>query len=472
MTSTSSSPSNQGSAQQQLGRPTLTMVDAVAESLAVGPVFSVAFVAVVLAGVSGAHAPLAMLGGTVGMIALCLIITQYARRYAGAAGIYEYVRHVAPLTIGRLAAGMYFIGTTLLAGAASYLVFGLIGTAWLALWGVDVPWWLVALVGAGLTLAINHVGVRTTTRVQLVLAVLSIIPVVFLAGAILVQGGDAGNTLEPFNVFSVAPSQLFGGIFFAITMFTGFEAAGALGEETVNPHQAIPRALIATVLISAVFYVLVMYACAIGFGVDHADVWSSDPASLGTLATRYVGGWLAPIIDLAVLIDILALASAFTAAAARGWFALAREGLLPVALAYTSRRYATPLGGNVLVFCVGVAAVGLAVVSGVDTLEATVIVVTAGSLLIDLIYISLAVLAVRFIIGEPGPWWRWGVLFIAVSTPVLALYGMLVPFPVWPNNVGIGLGIGGGLLALLWSLAIRQTEPQPYLGTVPESERT
>ncbi len=94
---------------QRLGhRPNLTTWDAIAQSLAIGPIFSSAFVAFLIAGSAGGAAPLSTLIGAVGVLALGWLIALYARRGGGAGAIYDYLRRVNP-AVGLFAAGMYFL---------------------------------------------------------------------------------------------------------------------------------------------------------------------------------------------------------------------------------------------------------------------------------------------------------------------------------------------------------------------------
>src|SRR5579872_3248183 len=89
---------------QRLGhRPTLTTWDAIAQSLSIGPIFSSAFVAFLIAGSAGGAAPLSTLLGAVGVLALGWLIAFYARRGGGAGAIYDYLRRVSP-AIGLFAA--------------------------------------------------------------------------------------------------------------------------------------------------------------------------------------------------------------------------------------------------------------------------------------------------------------------------------------------------------------------------------
>ncbi len=51
-----------------------------------------------------------------------------------------------------------------------------------------------------------------------------------------------------------------------------------------------------------------------------APIGKNVPAPLDTLATRYVGSWLAVLVDSAVLFDALVVMSAFMATTSRGMF--------------------------------------------------------------------------------------------------------------------------------------------------------
>ena len=61
----------------------------------------------------------------------------------------------------------------------------------------------------------------------------------------------------------------------------------------------------------------------------------------------HIGDWFGTVIQIVTITDAVVLALAFTVTAARGWFVLSRDGLLPAFLQKTSSRD-TPLGGNIL----------------------------------------------------------------------------------------------------------------------------
>ncbi|MCX6414120.1 MAG: hypothetical protein NTU77_05905, partial [Actinobacteria bacterium] len=74
-----------------LAKAQLGTVDCVAQSLSVGPITSAALLGGILAALGGSSGPLYMVIATIGVLAFGAILVMYARKYAGAGAIYEYV---------------------------------------------------------------------------------------------------------------------------------------------------------------------------------------------------------------------------------------------------------------------------------------------------------------------------------------------------------------------------------------------
>lgn len=477
----SSTPSPSPEHAQRLGHRNLTTWDAIAQSLSIGPIFSSAFVAFLIAGAAGGAAPLSTLIGAIGVLALGWLIALYARRGGGAGAIYDYLRRLSP-AFGLFSAGIYFFGTLTL-DSAGFLVIGLLGSQVFASYlNLTLPFWVFGLVALVLIVTLNSLGIRLTTRVQLILSALSAIPLLILAITIIAQGGANGNTLAAFNPASapaaptiVPAAGVLPGILFAILLFVGFETSASLGEETRDPRRSIPRAVIWTVVITGIFYLLMIYASDVGFGLANSAKWASDPAPLDTLATRYVGSWLAVLVDIAVLFDALVVMSAFMATTSRGLFALARHDLLPSSLAHISTRFRTPLGGIIAVSVVALVVLFITTLATASAVTSVLtvfgIMSTIGSLLIELIYIGLCLAAVLLLLQDPSKWWRWLFLLVAVVTPVLGIYGSVVPFPMWPQSLGIYISLAVIALSLAWTLVNKfvfpdrlgkASEPHPW----------
>ena len=107
----------------QLGEKNLSTVHAVAQALAIGPMFSVALVLGAVsspANGAGVNTALAVLFAGLGVLAIGYALSIHARRYAGAGAVYEYLTHGAHPSVGIFAAGIFFLGTLFLGGGGIY----------------------------------------------------------------------------------------------------------------------------------------------------------------------------------------------------------------------------------------------------------------------------------------------------------------------------------------------------------------
>jgi amino acid transporter len=458
------------SAQGHLGERRLTSIHAIGQSLAIGPMFSAGLLTGLVASVAGFSSPASVLLGAIGALCLGYVISLYARRFSGAGALYEYLVHGAHPSVGVLGAGLYGLGVLFLGGGGVFIANGFLAESFFSTHlHIDVTWWIWGAVALFIAVGLNHLGVRLAIRGVLALACISVIPFLILAVSIIAQGGDAGNTLSVFGTSHSSTNGVFHGILFAVTLFIGFEAAASIGEEAHDPHRSIPIALIGSVALAGLFYLLVTYAAAIGFGVKgSATAWPADPSPMGTLAQHYVGKGLSTTIDLVVLLDSISVAIAFVVTGSRVFFALARDGLLPPLLARTSRAD-TPLGGNLVILGAGIIALAFGRFSSYgaaaklpNNIEAFSISAAAGSFLIEAVYGVLALAAFAFIwrtFSGVGRAWRLIVAAAALATPVLAYYGSLHPFPTYPNNRGIIFAAVAALLVVVWFIYLQLVYP-------------
>jgi amino acid transporter len=347
---------------ERLGGARLSLVDAVAQSVGfMGPVFSAAFVFPLIAGIvsasgkgAGITSPLAVLIAAVGVFALGWIVAGYARRIHAAGSLYDYVSQGLGERVGAATGWLYYSGTTILTSGLVVLIGGFLHDTLDAEFGAPImPGWLWSLVvTAGLFLVL-YLGVRLSTRAQLTLALVSTAVVgAFFLYVIAQLGGD--NSLKPFDP-SQAPdgwSGIFFGVLYGVLIFVGFETAANLGEETANPQREIPRAVLLTVVVVTLFYVVAAYTEVAGFGFSLETLSSAAAAPLFALgapesAGGYGGTWIVRLLELVVLLDMLAVALGASVASTRGVFALARDRRIPAPLAAVSRRYGTPVGATV-----------------------------------------------------------------------------------------------------------------------------
>ena len=181
--------------------------------------------------------------------------------------------------------------------------------------------------------------------------ILELLALVITAVAILANGGPEG----PDFLASFAPDKILAGglagsagiaLAFAFASFIGFEATAIYGEESKEPKRVVPKATYTAVIVITVLFALVSFAMVTGMGastvVEETFARSgdlADPAAvLFSLATQYVGPWMATVMSVLVVSSLFAGLLAFQNASARYFFAMGRGGVLPSALERTNRR--------------------------------------------------------------------------------------------------------------------------------------
>ena len=75
---------------------------------------------------AGWNAALAVLLAGLGVLAIAYTISLYARKYAGAGAVYEYLTHGAHPWVGVFTAGFFFVGALFLGGGGIYLGLGIL----------------------------------------------------------------------------------------------------------------------------------------------------------------------------------------------------------------------------------------------------------------------------------------------------------------------------------------------------------
>lgn len=418
--------------------------------------------------------------GTPGMfllaaVTLALFSVGYTRaiphvRNAGA--FYAYITRGLGRPPGLVAAYVAMVCYTALSAATcGALAFFADDTADRLL-GIDVGWQIWAAVAIALVAALGLRRITLTARVLGVALLLEVAVLLVLDAAILLDRGPGAFSLEVF-----APGNVFGGVvgvavIYAFSSFLGFEGTAIYAEEAAEPRRTIPRATYAAVAVVGVFYVLTTWALLAGAGVDEAaGIAAQDPGGfVFALSDRFVGSASTDVLNVLIVTSSFAAVLAFHNAAARYFYALARDGFLPAPLARTHPRWHSPyVAGMVHVTVLALIVAGFAI-AGLDPLTNLSTAMTgfgAVGLMSLLAITSLAVLAFFWRRGERG----WAV----TVAPALATAGLtaatvlaLVNYPSltgstsdvinnlpWLHLVVIAAGIG----VALW---MRANRPRRY----------
>src|SRR5215469_16916690 len=339
-----------GAGTGQLAHGTLRLWDAIAISVSVVAVALTKLLNVTgVAAVAGGSTPLAFLLGGIGCLALAFVVIGFCRRMATAGYAYTYASRSLGKEMGFMAGWLYFFGFI------CFVPMTMSGVGFLAadLLGLNPKLWILFFfIGMVLFLVLSTIHIKVTTRVQLIVGIVTVAVIVLVDVVTTAKGGSHGQALSAFS-FNHTNEGGFTGVFYGIilgvTSYIGFETAADFGEETAKPRRNIPIAIIAATGFAVVLYLFTTYAIAIGFGVNNGAKFGADPVALKTTATTFVGPWLGTLVEIGGMAAAFIVCVACATAAARTLFAMGREGVLPKAFARTHPRFKTPVNATIAV---------------------------------------------------------------------------------------------------------------------------
>ena len=213
--------------------------------------------------------------------------------------------------------------------------------------GIDRGIWIVSMVT--MTTAVNWFGITVTSRANFVAVALQVIIMVgfLILGVIALYAGKGNGSLTIKPLFDAATfdaGKVFSATSICIMSYLGFDAVSTLAEEVEGgDRRVVGRAIIAVLVLSAVFFVAVTWV----LGNLLPGIAIKDPAAaVYELAAWATGPWTAVVLAWAYA-GIVGLSNAvpMQVGVARVVFAMGRDRQLPRVLARVHPRYHTPYMG-------------------------------------------------------------------------------------------------------------------------------
>ncbi len=453
----------------ELAHGSLRLWDAIAISVSViAPGMALLLNVSGVSGVAGGSTPLAFLLGGVACLALAFVVIGFTRRMATAGYAYTYASRSLGKDAGFMAGWLYFFGFI------CFVPMTMSGVGYLAanLLGVSPKLWIVFfIIGMALYMLLSVIRIRVTTRVQLVVGIITVAVIVLIDLVTTAKGGSHGQALSAFS-FSHTNSGGFNGVFygiiFGVTSYIGFETSADFGEETAHPRRYIPIAVLAATLFAIVLYLWTTYSITIGYGVNNGAKMGADPVALKTTATTFVGSWLGTLAEIGGMCAAFIVCVACATAASRTLFAMGREGVLPRAFGHTHAKFKTPVNATIAVTVLGVA---MALIMGYPLSDSSFgqplsnyyFWATVGTLLVIIVYIMICLGGIVYFWNTRtsrkwNPLVHVGIPLVGAIVFGAALYGSIYPagsgIIKWTPYVALVwllLGIG----VLLWLRATR-----------------
>ncbi|HUY83109.1 MAG TPA: APC family permease [Steroidobacteraceae bacterium] len=311
----------------------------------------------------GAGMPAALLACVAVLLLFAAGYTAMARHVVTAGGFYAF----AARGLGGIAGGAAAWIAVVAYNAMQIGIYGMFGTAARALLlqylHVDLPWYDYAFAAVVAVAILGYRQVDLSAKILGVLVTAEYVAMLILDVAILRAGGAHGITLVSFTPAAALSGSPAIAILFCFAGFMGFEATTIYGEEARDPERTIPRATYLSVLLIGGFYAFSLWCLVIGAGVGTivGELRSlADPTRfVFDTAVRYVGPWLSATMSVLFVTSVFAGLLAFHNAAARYFYALGRDGLLPRSLGRTHPRYASPNAGSATQTAIAAAVVAL-----------------------------------------------------------------------------------------------------------------
>lgn len=378
-----------------------------ADLLVYGLVFIVPGAPVAVFGIvynaSAGMVPLIYVVGLVAMVFTALSYMSMSRAFPIAGSVYTYAaRSLGPLA--GFVSGWAILLDYLLIPTLTYVACAIAMHTTLP--SVPKPVWVVSLLA--FATIINYFGIETTARMNIIMLALQfVLLAIFMAFgsyALVHHVAGAHLSLTPFyNPERLTPHLVFGALSLAVLSFLGFDAISTLSEETHAGPNAVSRATMLSLCLSAALFVAQTYLASL-FVLGHAAFAPGDRtnAAFYDVATVIGGYWLKFALAVpGVLFAGIAGALTAQAATARLLYGMARDGKLPRALAHV---HATRKVPDRAIFLIAAVTLVLGIWL-VDRLELLTAMVSFGAL-VGFLMLHISVMA-HFLWREKSRnWWR------------------------------------------------------------------
>ena len=437
------------------------------------PATAVLFTVQFTASYTGVTAPLAYLIAFLIVLMLGVSVTQLARHLPSAGGYYTYVSRTIHPRAGFLTSWLSFLYEPTTSGFSLAFVGSVLERSLKADYQAFLPWWLFLIVAGIFVAWVNYRGIELSATMLLLFGIAEIAIVLLLSLWGVFRPGHGGvnfSSFDPGNSRSLGGLTL--GVVFSIFALTGWEGVAPLAEESENPRQNLPRAIMLAILLMGGFLVLCTWGLLLGWGTEEIRTLVESGQNPTFVLARKFWGPMWVLVPLALLNSMIAVAIASNNAATRVWFAMARSGSLPAPLTKIHPTYRTPINAVTLqvlvMFAVGL---GLGVLVGPDKefeLMGTVI-----TFALIFIYSAGNVGVFLFYSRERRQEFNWMLhaFFPLLGTAALVFvgYNSLAPWPAPPVAYApwiVGVWLGMGILILISMKLTGREEWMVKAGTV------
>ena len=296
-----------------------------------------------------------------GQFMVALVFAEAASHYPLAGGVYQWAKRFMGGSYGWFVAWMFAAALLVTVAAVAFgvapIVCSLLG--WDGLNTTTLLW--IAIVFTLGPMLLNIYSVKVTAFFNNIGTVTEIVGLVVIAialyAAVLFGKGDHQSLSVLFDQGGTAAGHAWGwGGAFLASMLTGawvlygFDTAGGLAEETVNPTREVPRAMLFAIGITAVISTFWLIAMVLAIP-DVAKTQAEGTGAIAYIFDAHFPTWVTDTFLVTVCIAIFVCCLAIQAATSRLLFAFGRDKMIPASkfFGYVHPSTKTPLASAIFV---------------------------------------------------------------------------------------------------------------------------
>jgi amino acid transporter/nucleotide-binding universal stress UspA family protein len=219
----------------------------------------------------------------------------------------------------------------------------------------NVEFWLLKIIAAVTALAFLYINFRGASETGKIGAIITIGQTIFVVAIGIV--GVAVTIKDPTRLENFTPflpegwARILATMGFTYVAFEGYEVIAQAGDEAIEPRKNLPKAMLYSVLIVSIIYVLVAFATVVSVKAGSAGVTEEPWRWIGSFREQGFGEAvtrLMPfgnfVLTLAVIFSSTSALNATIYSATRASYALGRDRMMPKLFSKIHSRNKTPYG--------------------------------------------------------------------------------------------------------------------------------
>jgi len=300
----------------------------------------------------------------------------------------------------------------------------------------EVPIIISAIGLLGILSLVNFIGIRESAWTNTIFTIIEAggLILIIIIGFTILNPEPVNYTESPNGFTGIAIAFVL--IFFA---FIGFEDMANVAEEVKNPRKTLPRAIILSVLISGILYILVSLAVV---RVVNWEELATSSAPMAMVAERGLGSEAHLVLSSIALFAITNTVLITLVAGSRIFYGMAREKVFPSLLEKIHFKTKTPW---IAVLVILITSIGFTFIGDIVIVAN----ITVFAIVITFASVNLAVIVLRY--TEPDIERKFKVPLNVGKFPILPLFGlgisvyMALQFEIEIILAGVGIIISGAI---------------------------